>query len=323
METEPQLDTAEIETQPGKMLAARNKLIHAYAVALKNETTPYNLTVDGDKATCMPSRIEDCTSSPFNHYPGTKHDYLFVASSSLEDSELTLTIEERATQKTEKRSPAYSYTILDSGSILRANTNGELEEVTKTEEKALIRKGLAANTLAILQANAEPKYLPTQLPKKHRSIVGLIAMTSALTLGAGYLVWSDLIDKPGKADDARRSTYDLERHTLNSEPSALEGLPYITLLEEEFADIPTYKDGDTLLSPRQIQLDENGCALLPITSPEATTIAIAVSEHTSDSISSIGALQTSEGLFLCTPEAPTEKTELTSIAIQLTPTLSE
>lgn len=319
------LTTAEVETQPSSMLNARNRLIAAYTTAQEKDTLPPLLSQSGVLLQCSPIPVRT-SSSPFVT-SGRKDRYVFSATSALENGNLSITLNEVATQKGERQYPSYRYVILDNGTILLDTEHGEPKIVTDSAEHSLLVKSMATMNHALSLALFNQELSTTEPPKKVRHKIGNAAVILTIVgvgVGvAGYFGWSTFIDQPGKADDARRTAYDLEQHTLSTTPTMLKGLPFSTVPEEEFTAIPTYKNGDTFISPRQIQLDADGCALLPVATPEGTTISIVVSDQADETMSSIGALQTAEGLFLCTPEAPAEDATPPRLAIQLTPTLSK
>lgn len=312
-------NTGEQETQPASLAYARASLIEAYAQAQRNAEKPESSIQRHETGfSSKPVRLT-LSSSPLET-SGRKSRYLFRVATDLADSgKVTVLVEEQPTQKGERRYPATTYELTDSGEVWRLLDSLDPKLVTSFDEIRLVKRSVDQSREAIEQSIREHTAENAQKNPQHKRNLGTRVMVSTLIAGGivsgVYSGWYFGIHQPAAQEDLKRNHYDNQAPSLAELSNTLEGMEYTLLSDELFAQIPEYRSGDTFAMPRRISMHEDGCTHLPIQTYPETAISFAV--PSSSSITSIDTLRTQNGVIVCAVDASSSGTEKTWVAMQL------
>jgi hypothetical protein len=169
---------------------------------------------------------------------------------------------------------------------LRINSDGvvvDLDDTASTfgdneNDVALVDKAVDAieQKLWHLKTSRERKV-------KHRKQVAKRSIGTLATLavigGGGYLGVSRLIIEPRQEAAQARADYDHQNLQLPGEGQAVESTPLATQPASDFAKIPEYKDGDTLVHARTFDVTGESCKTLDVKVSDDNTVRLTVAQN--------------------------------------------
>ena len=174
---------------------------------------------------------------------------------------------------------------LSSGADITVLTETDLTIISTAARTVSSRLRMANNIQASSIANEERMAQYEKNERRGRILRGIGATVITLTavggVGVGsYLAWQEWIHKPGVADDIRRENFDKQNYSIDGRSIELDDQQLTPISAEEFAEIPSFKDGDSLEFPRTATLDsETGCAEIEAGTLEGVSVKVGVAEY--------------------------------------------
>jgi hypothetical protein len=316
----------------GPLFDVRSELSDAFKEV---STIPSRLSEIEEHGESLISPIVEIQSKNTPYFSDQKSDYSFnVKARQSGVNDIYIALQERPKNKDQKvDDELYEYILNPDGTVVRkdeldpkitaqAISEAELILVKQAAQKvnAVLRQSVIDHQYSINKEHQERLRNRREIRQKVTRVLGGTSIALAIVSGVGiggYFAWSGLIDGPGKEDDARRAAYDSENNVIDSEGIELDDQKLTALPEEVFDEIPSYRGGDSLESPRVVDLDSTGCAEVEIEDLAGKTLRVAVSEFNPLGALSVVAYETDGALNVCTTEDPSDTMTSSDLKIAL------
>lgn len=252
-----------------------------------------------------------------------------------ETQDIFIAIEEKPEHKDDEvENEIHEYIINFNGTVVKTSElEPGVQPSVSDDEQAFVKK--ASNTIAdsiIEEVNYQKRSIARDAEfqteiKRERTrkvvrglswVTGTAVVLSGAAVG-GYYAWSKYVDEPAKAENARRLAYDAEKHTIDSQTIELDDQRLLVIPSDEFSEIPSFRSGDSLESPRTIEVDGEFCATVTVDDLEDKDLKIGVSDYNPIGEYPVIAYATDNQLNICFTDKPDEAPtgDDAKIAIQL------
>lgn len=203
--------------------------------------------------------------------------------------------------------------------------DGHVTDLDDTEadlsQDALFKRAFTDGIQAI-----DKHYKDIIYQKQHRRLTirnrffkttGALIGVAGLATGGTYLVQEKIIE-PREEEKAARVQFDSEGHVLPGDTLAIESIEPGELPKGAFDDIPEFKDGDDISSPRTIDVTMNTCNDIDVSPAPGQELAVAIREGSIFINSKVTAKINDEGkIDICVTDSGSESTEEEQVAVQL------
>lgn len=232
------------------------------------------------------------------------------------------------------------YLFLEQGSGLKSRfqltPDGFLTDMDEPDGASLeclnnsgLNKREVDNLCALIRRYTSDKSSERQLEDNRRSkkrraiattVIAATAVASATYAGLNYWVF-----EPHHRAEVARHDYDAAKHNLQGTEFIVNGQKVKVLDKAEFNKIPDYKDGDSLASPRTIEVQGNDCVNIDNVDSAGQQLAVALPEGDPLVGSDVSAANTdSNTLQIClygqdSPQDWLEEPHKSQLAVQLRP----